>query len=385
MIKKVFFVGRFQLPDGTAAAQLIKGIGKIFREAGYQPVFIDKQVSANVKTKKIVRVEEKGNTIYKILYPYTWLGKLESYIEEKSVLRLLGKETSDICLAYYNYPSIGIFNFQRYAVSRKITLIPIVTEWYSTQGRNFFIKISKGADIVFRMRLLQKKEKAMIVSSTFLEKYYADLNTFRIPAVIDVREEKWNKGIKPYDQDEINLVYAGSPGKSKDKIDKVIKLLSQMESNIRFTLRVLGIEKQQYEKDFSYACTDERIKFLGRLPHEECISIITASDFSILYRNPDRVATAGFPTKISESIACGIPAITTNTSDIKLYIQEGKNGFILPLDESAAYKKLRIIMQMNRKEINRMKEFTRNYQPFDFHNYVSEAKEFMCRIEKEVL
>lgn len=36
MIKKVFFVGRFRLPDGTAAAQLIKGIGKILRETGYK-------------------------------------------------------------------------------------------------------------------------------------------------------------------------------------------------------------------------------------------------------------------------------------------------------------------------------------------------------------
>ena len=59
MIKKVFFVGRFRLPDGTAAAQLIKGIGKILRETGYQTVFIDKEVSAKVKTKEIVRVEER--------------------------------------------------------------------------------------------------------------------------------------------------------------------------------------------------------------------------------------------------------------------------------------------------------------------------------------
>lgn len=383
MIKKVFFVGRFRLPDGTAAAQLIKGIGKILRETGYQTVFIDKEVSAKVKTKEIVRVEEKDYTIYKILYPYTWLGKFESYTEEKSVLGLLDRETNDICLAYYNYPSIGIFKFQRYTASKKITLIPIVTEWYSTQGRNFLVKIFKGMDIIFRMCLLQKKEKAMIVSSTFLEKYYADLDTFRIPAVIDVREEKWNKDVKPYDQDEINLVYAGSPGKNKDKIDKVLRLLSQMDSDIRYTLRVIGIGKQEYEKDFSHVCTDARIKFLGKLSHEECVSIITASDFTILYRNPDRVAMAGFPTKISESIACGIPAITTNTSDIKLYIKEGKNGFILPMDESAAHKKLQVIMRMNRKEIDRMKEFTRNYQPFDFHNYVPEAKEFMGRIEKE--
>lgn len=385
MSKKIFFIGRFKFPDGTAAAQLMKGIGEIFRHIGYQTYFIDKEISEQVKTKEIAVIKEKGYTVYKILYPATISGRLKSYVEEKSVLKLLEKEKNNFFLAYYNYPSIGIFKFQKYAAYRNIILIPIVTEWYSTQGRSFFIKIFKGVDIIIRMRFLHKREKAMIVSSTFFEKYYKNIHTFRIPAVIDIRDKKWNKNVELYNQEEINLVYAGSPGKSKDKIDKVIKLLMRIEPDARFVLRVVGITSREYEEDFAHICIDERIKFLGRVPHEKCVSIIRASDFTILYRNPDRVAMAGFPTKISESIACGIPAITTDTSDIKFFIQEGKNGFILPLDEHSAYEKLQSIMRMSRENVNRMKGFTKNYQPFDFHNYVPKAKKFMYMLEKEML
>ena len=42
---------------------------------------------------------------------------------------------------------------------------------------------------------------------------------------------------------------------------------------------------------------------------------------------------AGFPTKVSESISLGIPVITNNTSDLKKYICNGVNGYMIENEE----------------------------------------------------
>ena len=55
---------------------------------------------------------------------------------------------------------------------------------------------------------------------------------------------------------------------------------------------------------------------------------VARADFSVLLRRPDKVATAGFPTKFVESLAVGTPVIATLTSDLGDHLVDGQNGLI---------------------------------------------------------
>jgi glycosyltransferase involved in cell wall biosynthesis len=74
-----------------------------------------------------------------------------------------------------------------------------------------------------------------------------------------------------------------------------------------------------------------RIIFHGRLHHEEALKILQGSDYCIFYRENTRLNRAGFPTKFVESISCGVPVITTRTSDLAQYINN--RGFLLEQDQ----------------------------------------------------
>jgi glycosyltransferase involved in cell wall biosynthesis len=72
-------------------------------------------------------------------------------------------------------------------------------------------------------------------------------------------------------------------------------------------------------------------KILGCKPNTEALKIVKRSDFSIFLRDNNLVCTAGFPTKFSESIACGTPVLTNLSSDLGKYLIEGKNGYIMDI------------------------------------------------------
>ena len=80
---------------------------------------------------------------------------------------------------------------------------------------------------------------------------------------------------------------------------------------------------------------------------------------------------AGFPTKFSESISCGVPVITTKTSDLCNYLQEGINGFWLEEDIEESISKI-----FKTKNIQELKEMKKNVDTkiFDFKNYIKEFK-----------
>ena len=85
------------------------------------------------------------------------------------------------------------------------------------------------------------------------------------------------------------------------------------------------------------------------------------------------MTTAGFPTKLSESIACGTPVITNDTSDIKNYIRNGKNGFLLELESfDVLCNQLKEICSMSGASLEKMKSYCRQDNSFDYHGFILE-------------
>src|SRR5208282_6294467 len=72
-----------------------------------------------------------------------------------------------------------------------------------------------------------------------------------------------------------------------------------------------------------------RLQFVGRMPHSEALQTLAGMDFSILLRPNLRYAHAGFPTKLGESLAMGVPVICNLTSDLGMYVRDGQEGIVV--------------------------------------------------------
>ena len=385
----ILYIGGFELPDKNAAAHRVLNNAKIFRELEYDVVFIgiDKSlVFGNdvLSTKKIVQ----GFDCWAIPYPSTksqWIHYLCGIYEIKKIVVLYENIKYVIC---YNYQAYALVKLKRFCKKNLIKIIGDCTEWYCVKDQSLSYGVLKWLDTFFRMRIIHQRLDGLIVISTYLKKYYSKCkNIICVPPLVDKEEGKWKNQIISNIDDKITIVYAGSPG-NKDKINLFIDILLNVDNiKEKVLLKIIGINRNEYIilnplHGIIIDKIDEFTEFYGRMPHNDVISIICSSDFSAFLRENKKANMAGFPTKFVESISCGIPVLTNNTSDLDEYLVDGENGYMLNLDDKEnAVSKFENILDSSNKNMNRMKQICSNSKIFDYRNYIDLVWEFMRKID----
>jgi glycosyltransferase involved in cell wall biosynthesis len=364
----ILYVGGFELPDKNAAAHRVMANAKIFAKLGYSTVFIGIDRSMKFEKNFTIKKKEFNGFIYwNILYPKTnkeWIKYLTSI---DTFLKVATKYNDIRTVICYNYPSIAFARIIKYCRKKNIKIISDCTEWYGKVEGNIVFQLLKYLDTTLRMKVINRKVDSLIVVSDYLRSYYKEKNTIVIPTLVDMK----NKEPVYADNKVTKLIYAGVPfrlGKPlknrslmKDRLDIAIKLLYiAYKKGIKFVFDIYGITKEQYLKvlpndAFIIDTLENYIIFNGRRSSEEIQNALRCADFSLLIREDNRTTKAGFPTKFTESIKCGVPVITTKTSDLHKYLVEGKNGFFIDINNDnldiekfmffarTFYKKLQVI------------------------------------------
>ncbi|TXC77014.1 glycosyltransferase family 4 protein [Metabacillus litoralis] len=382
----IIYIGGFSLPDKNAAAHRVLSNAKILKEIGHKVVFIDidNQLRYDEKSK-ITCKKIQDFDCWSIPYPKSnkqWIHYLISIDFFLGVLNHYSDVKAVIC---YNYQSVAFIKIKNYCIKNNIKIFADCTEWYSTAGNNLIFKIIKGFDSYLRMRIIQKKLDGIIVISRYLENFYKNCkNVVRIPPLVDLSEEKWNHLTSKSILDKVLIVYAGNPGKDKDKLNLVIEGINKLDKMYNFEFYVIGITKKQYLKDYEnhkeiIGKLDDKVKFLGRLPHQESLNMVKKANYSMFIRENNRMTKAGFPTKFVESISCGTPVITSKNSDLEEYVTEGENGHFVSGGEGIILKLESILSKENLGELEKsLKSF--DYKVFHYKNYVKQFSEFLNKI-----
>lgn len=382
MRKAILYIGGFNLPDKNAAAQRVISNAKLFRQAGYEVVLIG--LSSDITTVGKI-FEFDGFSCLNLKYPRTiiqWYYYLFTIKWYKSFIKKLQPEV----VIAYNHPGMALRALLNFNGQRGILTISDCTEWYEPDG-NFLFKSIKGWDINQRMRYVHPKLDGIVVISNFLDNYYKEkgCKTLLLPPLVDLKEQKWNVQVTRND-DSIRLVYAGSTGRNKDRLDMIIMALEKIcsNSNINLHFNVIGMSQEQYYNTYSRTIgtkVPSFVKFLGRLSHIEVIKLLRGSDFQIFIRENNLANTAGFPTKFAESISSGILVLTNHSSDLKEYLHDGINGYSLnisSLEELVDSLKRPLLLSFN--EIQNKKENI-DRRTFDYHNFIDVTKSFFDSIK----
>ena len=388
----IIYVGGFKLPDKNAAAQRVMSNGKIFTSLDYKVVYLGVNNELNDR-KKVYKIQENTeNNMFEEKYPSNYKEWFEYITSIKNIYSLVNNEYKDRVRAIvaYNYPAIALWKLRRYCKKNKIELFSDCTEWYSNNHGNYIFRIIKGCDTFLRMKLINPRLDGVICISEYLYKEYKNrTKTALLPPLVDLEDNKWNDYIKlDEEKNYIKLVYAGSPEiekgeNSKDRLDIIIKYLFMLKEKIDFRLNIVGINREDYLKVFEshkYILEElgERVVFKGRENHVNVIKLIRSSDFSIFTRNNNRVTRAGFPTKFVEAISSGIPVITNTSSDLKKYLIDGYNGFIVDIgNEKDTLIKLEKIFNMSNSQIKEMKTNCIKSRLFDYRKYIKDINDFL--------
>ena len=182
------------------------------------------------------------------------------------------------------------------------------------------------------MKWFQKKCDGMIAISSFLKNYYEKHieNIILLPPLVDIEDEKFHLETSK-NNEAVSLVYAGSPALRKEALGDVVKILNNFKDfNYKFT--VVGITRDRFCSVYGIEPDDTKIEFTGRISHNEALIAVSESDYSIIIRPNTRITVAGFPTKFVEAISCGTAVIANDTSDLSFYLKDGKNGYLVSID-----------------------------------------------------
>ncbi|MFQ2914931.1 glycosyltransferase [Aeromonas caviae] len=324
MSELIYYVGPFSFPNGGAAARRIYGNIKTLREIGYEVKVIDGQPvvgKSNYDGIDVVSVGERPPQ------NISWCKKVFQYLHigKNTVDYIKSGEVKPRFIVLYSGYSPYLFRLLSFCKRNKIKLIFDCVEWYQPKSRIEYIYNPYYWNIELAMRFLIPKCDGVICISEYLKNYYnkRGCSTVVIPPTLSI--DTLPPSRNEFNCGKIKLVYTGNPG-HKDSIAEIISVVSQLKD--KYELNIAGVVGD---------CLDN-VKFHGLLEHEDAIKLVSQSHFSILFRPINKTSSAGFSTKVVESMSCGTPVITNNTGDLSKYIFDDVNGYIFDGDNPKSLK-----------------------------------------------
>ncbi len=95
----------------------------------------------------------------------------------------------------------------------------------------------------------------------------------------------------------------------------------------KFVIIGQGSEEAKLKELSKSLGVSESVRFIGWVPHDELPQYLTSADIFI----STALSDAGLATSTAEAMACGLPVIITDFGDNREWVENGVNGFIIPL------------------------------------------------------
>ena len=377
---------QYPLEDAGAIRQ--HATAKLLESAGYSVIVFGYGKSTKGKVKIYDGIEyisfrpASSNKFVRALYRITAPSRMMSFLR-----RMCGD--ADLILVADVFSST-IKKVNKYAKYKGTLLIHDSVEWFSAEqfSGGERARAFKERDKINRS-LVRGNWRVMAISS-YLEEHFKKQcdRVVRIPVVMDMSAIEYNgqaaKGGK------IKFAYVGSPGK-KDYLENMLEAfdLLEEEQRSRAEFHIVGVTMAQLVSicGVSRSLLDRLGNFViahGRVPHSDAIRFVREADYTLLVRDSDlRYSKAGFPTKIVESLASGTPPICNISSDLGLYLVDGKNAFIAedhsPLNLKCALEKAIETSYDQRNEMRGAARKTAEVQ-FDHREYKSEFSKLLDKL-----
>jgi glycosyltransferase involved in cell wall biosynthesis len=261
-----------------------------------------------------------------VLYFNRWLGYL------KYLSYFINNRSNYDVVYVYRFSTfftllIQLFNFKKVVVS-ELCEIPYQSDVGLKQKINRFI----------REKTVFKLFDAYVVISETLQEYIKIHKSKKAKLIkIPILTEKfdvdniYSKSEFPY------MVHAGSITEKKDGIVGMIKAFAVAVKSIPFPVKfiITGYLESSPDKIEIKKCIQDNnlaafINFVGFITKEELQLLQSKSVLAILNKHENEQNNYCFPTKLAEYLSNGIVVIATTVGELKNYLIDGKNAYLIP-------------------------------------------------------
>lgn len=392
----ILYLGLFRFPEGDAAASRVLNNARLFRDLGHSVKILS--FGGEYREQDISLDGYVYDGLHYVIThdidTHSWKERFLRYIYPNPNARnyiAANIDSFDIVVSYNTTLPMNIY-LQHICKKHGKKIILDVTEWPDSNE----LLGGKLSPIYWmselNMRFIQKHFKNMIPISQFLNRFYSHSNNILLPPLIDINDTKWNC-FKPVDFTSVNhyngvrIIFAGTPARKdllKNLVEAIVQVLNEGQV-IQLVVAGVSIEQaNQFCAEDILSKYRNNIVFLGRIPQSLVPSLYHISTFSAIIREPSRKNTAGFPTKMVESMAAGCPVLLNITSDLGDYAIDGENAVLIENYHVCSIKEgLMSILSMTNEKISKMKLCARKTgeQRFDYHNYMEMGLRFINNLK----
>ncbi|MCF8044208.1 MAG: glycosyltransferase, partial [Desulfarculaceae bacterium] len=144
----------------------------------------------------------------------------------------------------------------------------------------------------------------------------------------------------------ITLLFAGRVSRDKniDFLTEVYKKVLKTQPEVNLVIAGNGPDLERMK---AVMHGYDRVFFTGRIPNEKLLKLYTCSD---IFAFPSTTDTFGMV--VLESLACGLPALVSDTGGPKEIVQDKINGHVLPVSDTGEWagKILELIRMIREKD-----------------------------------
>ena len=376
-----------ELPNKSAGATRIMAFARMLKEIGYRPVMLGIAAAGSPARRETYHGIECEILAFPEL-SLTGIHALKRFATAKKHVRnwldVRRKNGTISGILFSEYQGYASFLYS-YARKHRIPLFFDAVEWYPREA-------FKGAFGVFRymyhawnMHISYRSIGNIICISNYLYRHFTGqgCHCIRIPTIVDVDEFIFRE---LGNADKMVLAYAGVPW-GKDDIVTVMQAMASLPllERERIELRLFGVTDEDVRMHLGKepavcAMIGKQIRCFGRVAHETVREELSKADFTVLFRKSTRKNAAGFPTKLGESMAAGVPVIANLTSDIGLYLHDSEEGFVC---EECSVKACARVLQRglclteDAKRYMRSRARKQAWESFDYTRYIEALHSFI--------
>ena len=372
-------------PYGTPIASRMLNFCRLFSFLGHEVfVFCDYlsnkeyKVSTNYaefESLKLFYSFEKRNLRSKCLKNFKTPKLIENFLNENDVNLIFSSSSTE------RYKSV-------LKIAKKKS-IPLVLEscekFHYTNWK--YGKFNLGYHDFIRCWIKEyPKSDAVIAISRFIKNYFLGKgkNVIRIPTILDV--DKIPCKLLREESSHLKYVFSGGLGHGKDSLVEFMIAMNNVKDKLKHPIELIvygpskdAVRETLKEKAFIMENLGNSVHYYGRIPQNEIPLRLMDNDFGIILRPQRESSNAGFPTKLAEYMAAGLPVIANDTGDIGLYLNES-NGFLLKNKEVVSVEEaLLTIDTLTDEELSNRRKKARETaeKNFDYHIYAKPVSELI--------
>lgn len=228
------------------------------------------------------------------------------------------------------YGRANYFFLLAWSLRKRCKVFSEITEHPNYLGTNCLRKLDVDISYIF----LRSFNGLFVISNNLRQHFISKgLNERRVNVINMFVDLDRFKGVKQ-PINEKYIAYCGSVSKKKDGVDILIKSYAIFQNkHPEYSLYIIGGSGDDEPLDYFKNLSRElnvfnKIVFTGKIPAEKMPSLLCSASILALSRPDSLQARNGFPTKLGEYLATGVPVVVTNVGEISSFIIDGVNGIV---------------------------------------------------------